>query len=82
MLYYLTRDSYSDGSLLPGVHVWNHRPDRIKDPDGILGYIWKQGKAGWIATLTIEQAAKQFRTLPETDLECIRIMIPELSPGT
>jgi len=77
MVIYLSRDSFVDGTPLPGIQVWNERPDRIRDPDGVFGFIWKRGIASWIATLTIEEAKKHYPVIPETDLELIRISVPD-----
>ncbi len=80
MILWLSRDSYGNGELMPGISLWDVRPDRHHDPDRVLGVIWStkiKGILGHIAMLTIAEAQDLYVTIPETDLELIRIERPD-----
>lgn len=76
---YLTRDSKDEtGELSKIVEVWAERPSgsrgELEDGSQGLGMLWlSTGDAdGLLGRYTLAAAEKFFRTIPETDHECIR----------
>lgn len=70
---WLTRDSF-DGQLESKVDVWTSPPTRDRIVVGVTEW-WdmNSGTEFLLERLTIAQAKAKYRTIPETDRECVRI---------
>lgn len=77
-VFWLTRDSFA-GQLEDHIDVWESAPIRrvfAADDYGAVGIEWLDCGAGMglhVESLTLAEATLRFRTLPETDRECVRI---------
>lgn len=73
-IVWLTRDSDTDdGGLSPVIDVWSSRPERTHDE---LGAYWlADTDAQHLGHYKIESARARFKTIPDTDLECIRMYV-------
>ncbi len=71
---WLTRDEDGDGVVSSTVDVWCQRPERWRVQDG-GGWCWlgpgTSGLDARVAQLSLEQAARQFRTLPDDAIQCV-----------
>jgi hypothetical protein len=68
--FYLTRNSLA-GALAGTVDVWSEKPLRVKH---MYRVTWVANDFRWpghVKEMTLEEAQKKFRTLPDTDLELI-----------
>ncbi len=78
---WLTRDCDEDGTLRPVVEVWSAMPHRSTGEAEHGAVIWFGGDeddpttGDRIAAYALEAAAKRFRTLPESDRECVRCWV-------
>ena len=83
--YYLTRDTNCQGELSTVVDVWYRKPMRCKITIDNGGYTWLPSVApgedrhevprdlGYYGNFTLAQCVLWFRTIPETDIECIKV---------
>ncbi len=67
---WLTRDLYIDGSLLPLVCVWSSCPRRRADGTWVTD--GPHVLSGFVESMTVAEALKLYKTIPETDHECVR----------
>ena len=71
---WLTRDTWPDGSLAVMIDVWTEQPKRWPSYGG--GCVWLSmysSLRGHKESMGVEEAIARFRTIPETDLECVAI---------
>jgi hypothetical protein len=70
--FYLSRDSV-DGELSRAVEMWTTKPVRVRHSyrtTWVSSDLWAPGHE---STLTLAEAQKRFRVVPDTDLELIKI---------
>lgn len=82
---FITRDSDCFGNLSKSVDVWEDRPIRAKLTVD-AGYVWLPAEAeglagrttselGLVKNLPARYALERYGCIPETDRECIRVMV-------
>ena len=76
-VYWVTRDSDTDGSLSASVDVWDERPTRHRADYG-QGAFWldaNQSLGQRYGNFPYDAVAAWGHAMPDTDRECIRVEI-------
>ena len=75
---WFTRNRYASGRLADHVDEWRFRPVLIEGKCG--GLIWvapldingEEVESAYVAQWPLNEAKQRLRTIPETELECVR----------
>lgn len=85
VVYYITRDSNCAGELSGSVKLWYRKP--VRQPLTFdHGYVWLPSIGpdkdfGMYGSYDIEKIRKWYGTVPDTDLECIRVETQTAEPN-
>lgn len=81
--YFLTRDTNASGELSLVIDVWWRRPIRHRVTHR-SGNVWLPSRSpdarpsdgtadiGYLGAYSVDQVKQWFKTVPDTDMECIR----------
>ncbi len=81
--YFVTRDSHN-GVLSNICDLWSGIRPRRENQDGAVLWVPKSSNANYLGEHAIKDIVRWFRTVPDTDLECIVIeqWAPDDKPKT